>query len=95
MLSTVLLGLLLLSWMKEERANRATPAHLGFVGSGQHVEPDIGAWAAWAAADGGALQHLNKPENFPGPIPMYAATKLMVTYAAAELAKRALGPDGG
>ncbi|KAK7753851.1 hypothetical protein SLS62_004217 [Diatrype stigma] len=93
-LSTVLLGLLL-PWMKEERANRAAPAHLGIVGSGQHVDPDIGTWATWAtAAEGGVLRHLNRPENFPGPTRMYAATKLMVTYAAAELAGRARGPDG-
>ncbi|KAI1257778.1 hypothetical protein MGN70_000822 [Eutypa lata] len=91
-LSTVLLGLLLIPWLKEERANRATPAHLSVVSSGQHVNPDIGTWATWIPE--GVLQHFNKPENWPGPIPMYAATKLMDVYAFDELSKRALGPDG-
>ena len=67
-LSTVLLGLLLIPWLKEERANRATPAHLSVVSSGQHVNPDIGTWATWIPE--GVLQHFNKPENWPGPIPM-------------------------
>ncbi|KAI1376095.1 NAD(P)-binding protein [Hypoxylon crocopeplum] len=92
-LSTALLGLLLLPWMKAERANRSSPAHLAVVSSGRHLEPDIKQWKEWSAKSG-ILGHFNKPENWPGPNGMYAATKLMVQYAVEELTRIALGSDG-
>ncbi|KAI2471778.1 NAD(P)-binding protein [Annulohypoxylon bovei var. microspora] len=92
-LSTVLLAILLLPWMKAERANRSAPAHLAVVGSGRHVEPDIQEWKKWAS-ESSLLEHFSKPENWPGPRMMYATTKLMAQYAANELTRMALGPDG-
>ncbi|KAJ1542051.1 hypothetical protein HK405_010243, partial [Cladochytrium tenue] len=46
-LSTLLLGLLLMAWMKEERKHRQSPAHMVFVSSGMHVYPDITKWNVW------------------------------------------------
>ncbi|KAI1480768.1 NAD(P)-binding protein [Daldinia eschscholtzii] len=92
-LSTALLGLTLLRWMITERPNRSAPAHLATVNSNQHVIPNLQEWTKWAA-ETGVLQHLNKSENWPGPNPMYAATKLLAQYAFNELAQMALGPDG-
>ncbi|XDG03389.1 hypothetical protein ABKA04_003004 [Annulohypoxylon sp. FPYF3050] len=92
-LSTILLALLLLPWMKAERANRSAPAHLAVVGSGRHLEPNIQEWQKWAS-ETGLLEHFSKPENWPGASNMYATTKLMAQYAVNELVKMALGPDG-
>ncbi|KAI1802577.1 NAD(P)-binding protein [Daldinia bambusicola] len=92
-LSTALLGHLLLQWMKTERPNRSSPAHLAATGSSQHLTADTRDWAEWAA-ESGILRHLNRPENWPGPNPMYAITKLLAQYAVNELAQMALGPDG-
>ncbi|KAI1210315.1 NAD(P)-binding protein [Annulohypoxylon truncatum] len=92
-LSTVLLALLLLPWMKAERANRSAPAHLAVVGSGRHLEPNIQEWKEWAS-ETSLLEHFSKPENWPGSSMMYATTKLMAQYAVNELVKMALGPDG-
>ncbi|KAI1269908.1 NAD(P)-binding protein [Xylariaceae sp. FL1019] len=91
-LSTTLISLLLLPWMKTERANRSTPAHLAIVGSGQHVSPDLEAWKKWSGS-GGVLAHYNEPKNFQDQI-MYCATKLMVAYVASELVELATGKDG-
>ncbi|KAI0124894.1 hypothetical protein BJ170DRAFT_685771 [Xylariales sp. AK1849] len=93
-LSTLLLAMLLLSHMKAERASRESVAHLSIVGSMQHTGPSISEWATWTQKGEGVLEHLHKPENFPGPNAMYATTKLLTQYGFLELAKRALGPDG-
>ncbi|KAI0900940.1 NAD(P)-binding protein [Annulohypoxylon nitens] len=92
-LSTILLALLLLPWMKAERANRSAPAHLAVTGSGRHLDPNIQEWQKWAS-ETGLLEHFSKPENWPGASNMYATTKLMAQYAVNELVKMALGPDG-
>ncbi|KAH6645802.1 hypothetical protein BKA67DRAFT_86297 [Truncatella angustata] len=93
-LSTVLLASLLLPQMKSERTNRSTPAHLSIVGSMRFVDPDITEWATWQSEKNeGVLEHLSKPPNWPGPQPMYAATKLLVAYAFRELVERAIGAD--
>ncbi|OTA83616.1 hypothetical protein M434DRAFT_24766 [Hypoxylon sp. CO27-5] len=92
-LSTALLGLLLMPWMKAERAHRSAPAHLAVVGSSRHLEPNIQEWKKWAT-ESGILKHFSKPENWPGPDGMYATTKLMVQYAVRELTEMALGSDG-
>ncbi|CAJ2511824.1 Uu.00g074490.m01.CDS01 [Anthostomella pinea] len=91
-LGTALLALLLLPWMKAERANRASPAHMAAIGSGQHLDPDIQTWAAWSAE--GVLAHYNKPANWPGAQVMYATTKLLLQSAFNELAELAVGEDG-
>ncbi|KAI1136678.1 hypothetical protein F5Y05DRAFT_414935 [Hypoxylon sp. FL0543] len=92
-LSTALLGLLLLPWMKAERAHCSAPAHLAAAGSSRHLEPDIQQWKEWAA-ESAVPGHFNEPENWPGTDSMYMTTKLVVQYAGVELAKMALGPDG-
>ncbi|KAI0485440.1 hypothetical protein F4859DRAFT_381614 [Xylaria cf. heliscus] len=95
-LSTTLLALLLLPWMKAERANRASPAHITIVGSGSHTEIDLASWKGHIAKDGGVLAHYNKASNWPkDPNVMYATTKLMAHYAADELAKLAKGKEDG
>ncbi|KAI1388871.1 NAD(P)-binding protein [Hypoxylon trugodes] len=91
-LSTALLAILLLPWLKAERANRSSPAHLAIVGSSRHQDVNIEDWKKWEA-ETGILNHYNKPENWTSPDDMYAATKLMVHYAIDELVKMALGPD--
>ncbi|RYC66081.1 hypothetical protein CHU98_g96, partial [Xylaria longipes] len=94
-LSTTLLALLLLPWMKAERANRSSPAHITIVGSGSHLLADITAWKGYIAKDGGVLAHYRDAKNWPkDPNVMYAATKMMVHYAADELAKLARGGNG-
>ncbi|TRX92868.1 hypothetical protein FHL15_006274 [Xylaria flabelliformis] len=96
-LSTNLLALLLLLWMKSERANRSSPAHITIVGSSSHLSVDIATWKGYIAKDGGGgvLTHYRDPQHWPkDPNVMYAATKLMVQYAAEELAKLAKGDDG-
>ncbi len=92
-LSTTLLALLLLPWMKAERANRSSPAHLSIVGSVTHMDTDIKTWNGYIAQDGGVLAHYREAKNFPDPQVMYSATKMMVHYAADELAKIAQGTD--
>ncbi|KAI1456126.1 NAD(P)-binding protein [Annulohypoxylon moriforme] len=92
-LSTILLALLLLPWMKAERANRSAPAHLAVVGSGRHLEPDIQEWKKWAS-ETSPLEYFSKPENWPGASMMYATTKLLAQYGVNELVKMALGSDG-
>ncbi|KAI1425541.1 hypothetical protein F5Y12DRAFT_714030 [Xylaria sp. FL1777] len=93
-LSTTLLALLLLQWMKAERANRSSPAHLSIVGSSSHIDTDLEAWRKYIAQDGGVLAHYRDRKNFPHPNVMYGVTKMMVHYAADELAKLAEGGDG-
>ncbi|KAI0402116.1 hypothetical protein F4802DRAFT_384583 [Xylaria palmicola] len=93
-LSTTLLALLLLPWMKAERANRSSPAHIAIVGSSVHLEADIAAWERYIAQDGGVLAHYRCPENWTDASAMYVVTKTMAHYAAVELAKLATGEDG-
>ncbi|KAK6825716.1 short chain dehydrogenase/ reductase [Apiospora arundinis] len=90
-LSTTLLAALLLPYLKSERANRSSPAHLTLVGSMRHTDPDIDRWHAWASQEGGGgvLEHLNRPENFGTGQDRYASTKLLLQYAFLELVKLA------
>ncbi|KAJ9132604.1 NAD(P)-binding protein [Pleurostoma richardsiae] len=95
-LSTVLLALLLLPWMKASRKQRQSAPHLTFVSSGTHASPDVAEWPRWAEKEGGILAHLNKEENWPNrPIDaMYAISKLLLEYAIREICRLALGPGG-
>ncbi|KAF3764374.1 putative short chain dehydrogenase/ reductase [Cryphonectria parasitica EP155] len=95
-LSTTLLGLLLLPWMKQTGLGREKIPHLVFVTSRDHLDPDITTWAEWPEAHGGILRHLSDAENWPSDYlqPNYAASKLMLTYAVEEISKRATGQDG-
>ncbi|KAI6089745.1 NAD(P)-binding protein [Hypoxylon rubiginosum] len=95
-LSTILLGLLLSEWMKLERGNRETPAHLVFVSSRDHLYPDVSHWAEWSK-QGGILHHLSSQQNWPPwwatTEPNYDNSKLLLMYAIDEILKRVLGPD--
>ncbi|KAI1165480.1 hypothetical protein F5B18DRAFT_171152 [Nemania serpens] len=92
-LSTTLLAILLLPWLKAERANRSSPAHISIVGSGTHTSINARTWDGYVTKDGGVLAHFRDPKNWPGPDGMYGSTKMMVHYAAAELAKLAKGKN--
>lgn len=83
-LSTALLALLLLPWIKETGHGKA---HLGFVTSGKHRSVAIDKWP-----QEDVLKWLSKEENWPGD--MYATSKLLEQYVANEIAKLAVGKDG-
>jgi hypothetical protein len=90
----VLLASLLIPQLKSERARRSSPAHLSIVGSMRFADPDIDEWASWQRQKSeGVLEHLSKPDNWPGGTSMYANTKLLATYAFRELVERARDSD--
>lgn len=78
-LSTVLLGLLLLPWVKKAGGGSA---HLGFVGSGNHRGVPIENWPK-----DNVFQHFSKEENWPTKPNMYSLSKLLVQYCIREIAK--------
>ena len=94
-LSTTLLGLLLLDWMKSTRIRARRTPHMVFVTSRKHLLPDITDWADYAA-QGGILKHFSDEKNWNiGEVdPNYSESKLMLTYAVESICQRALGPDG-
>ncbi|KAL2017251.1 hypothetical protein VTK56DRAFT_2363 [Thermocarpiscus australiensis] len=94
-LSTTLLGLLLLHWMRHNRKGGRKAPHLIFVTSRDHLAPDIGNWAKWAN-QGGLLQHFSDEQNWPSTAidPNYATSKLMLTYAVEHICRRARGANG-
>ncbi|KAF1934743.1 putative short chain dehydrogenase/ reductase [Clathrospora elynae] len=94
-LSTTLLGLLLLQWMRKTHSDVARKPHLVFVTSRDHIDPDIVDWAQWAA-DEGILRHCSAQKNWPSHQiePNYANSKLLITYAVEEICNKAVGPDG-
>lgn len=83
-LSTALLALLLLPWMKTAGKGKA---HLGFVTSGTHRRVAIDAWPKE-----NILQWLSKEENWPGS--MYATAKLLEQYVSNKVAELAVNPAG-
>jgi NAD(P)-dependent dehydrogenase (short-subunit alcohol dehydrogenase family) len=85
-LSSALLGLLLLPWIKVAGKGKA---HLGVVTSGRHRSVDI--MGKFPQQD--VLGFFSKEENFPGG-QMYQISKLLEQYVVNELAKLAVGPDG-
>ncbi|KAI1110621.1 hypothetical protein F5Y14DRAFT_345533 [Nemania sp. NC0429] len=97
-ISTALLGLLLLAWMREGRGARSSPAHMVFVTSRDHLYPDITDWDKWAKQEGGILGHLSSSDNWPAwwetTEPNYAESKLLVMYAVAEISELARGSNG-
>ncbi|KAH7371059.1 hypothetical protein BKA66DRAFT_573235 [Pyrenochaeta sp. MPI-SDFR-AT-0127] len=94
-LSTTLLGLLLLDWMKQQRKVELRAPHLIFVTSRKHILPDIANWPNISAEEG-ILRHFSDEKNWPtGQIdPNYSETKLLLTYAVEEIRKKAIGKDG-
>lgn len=99
-ISTTLLALLLLPWLKQQHRERKgvspTP-HLVFVGSGSHLEVDIKSWPSYVAQDGGVIAHYSKKDNHSSSAidtTMYATSKLILQYAIEEVSKLALGSNG-
>lgn len=84
-LSTALLGLLLLPWIKEAGHGKA---HLGFVTSGLHKTVAIDQWPQTDV-----LAFFSKAEHWPKG-GMYATSKLLEQYVVREIAKLAVGSDG-
>lgn len=82
--------------MKQQRAQRSTPARVVFVSSGLHMSVDIKPWFTYAEKEGGVLAHYSKEENFQAGLtsPMYNYSKLMLMYALEEVSKMALNEDG-
>ncbi|KAG6360257.1 hypothetical protein INS49_011313 [Diaporthe citri] len=95
-LSTSLLPLLLVPWMKQQRGQRSTPARVVFVSSGLHMSVDIKPWSTYAEKEGGVLAHYSKEENFEAGLtgPMYNYSKLLLMYALEEVSKMALDQNG-
>ncbi|KAH8728018.1 putative short chain dehydrogenase/ reductase [Phaeosphaeriaceae sp. PMI808] len=94
-LSTVLLGLLLLHWMKEKHRVDSKKPHLVFVTSRDHMDPEITSWIDFADHEG-ILRHFSDNRNWlSGKLdPNYAESKLMLTYAVEHICERARAPDG-
>ncbi|KAG7424599.1 Short chain dehydrogenase yanD [Fusarium oxysporum f. sp. raphani] len=96
-LSTALLAILLIKWMKAGRQNRQTPASLVFVSSGRHLTPDISEWPEWEKREGGILLHYKNASNWPSDSAvdaMYATSKLLVMYVFEEICKLAVDAKG-
>ena len=86
-LSTALLALLLLPWIKQVGKGKA---HLGFVTSGRHRGVGIGT--EFPKKD--VLVFFSKKENFPKSDGMYAVSKLLEQYVVREITKMSVGSDG-
>lgn len=82
-LSTPLLALLLLPWIKEAGKGKA---HLGFVSTGFHRTMKIDSWPRQDV-----IGWLSKEENWSAD--MYGQARLLMMYAVNEIAKLALGSD--
>jgi NAD(P)-dependent dehydrogenase (short-subunit alcohol dehydrogenase family) len=83
-LSTTLLGILLLSKLKDSQKHTGKIPILQFVNSGLHKTAEIPA-SLRHQTDTIILTELNKPENFSG-LKQYGYTKLLQRYAAIHLA---------
>ncbi|KAK8092022.1 NAD(P)-binding protein [Apiospora hydei] len=94
-LSNVLLTLLLLPWLRAERKNRSSPAHLAFTTSTASIATDVSKWEDWSTSGEGILNHWNKKENWPSGLSGgYPVSKALLMYADRELNKLVVGPDG-
>lgn len=87
-LSTALLALLLLPWIKEVGGGAA---HLTVVTSGSHRDVKISK-PKWPQED--VLGYFSKEENWSTDPTMYAVSKLLEQYVVNELAKLAIGENG-
>ncbi|KAF8850073.1 NAD(P)-binding protein [Acephala macrosclerotiorum] len=83
-LSTTLLGLLLIQWLR----SRPTQSHLIFTGSGSHWEVDLSKWP-----EEDVLRYWSKEENFVDGRESYGVSKLMLHYCVNEMA-RVAASDG-
>ncbi len=90
-LSTTLLGLLLIPWMREAPSATGKPQHLGFVSSGTHTMVDIGT-KDFPKKD--VLQYYSEEKHFVPGQGSYPLSKLFLMYAVNEIAKIAVKEDG-
>lgn len=89
-LSTTLLALLMLQWMRDVK-KPGQVQHLTFTGSGSHMEPDIEA-AKFPKQD--ILNHWNQQKNYESGRAQYAVSKLLLLYASREMANLASDDAG-
>ena len=87
-LSTALLALLLLPWVKEVGGGKA---HLGIVTSGTHRSVPIDG-EGFPKED--VLEYFSEKDHFPKGRGIYAISKLFEQYVAFEITKLAVGLDG-
>ncbi|RFU26032.1 hypothetical protein B7463_g10300, partial [Scytalidium lignicola] len=91
-LSTALLAILLLPWMKTAGKGQA---HLVFVTSGYHTKVSVDE-PAFPQKE--ILGYFNRKENFPSAAPgqpgMYGVSKLFEHYVVNEIVKLAMDSDG-
>jgi NAD(P)-dependent dehydrogenase (short-subunit alcohol dehydrogenase family) len=91
-LSTVLLALLLLPWMKRSAIKSGRTPHLGAVSSGFHT--NIALDDSFPKED--ILEYFNDRKNFSGEKTQYSVSKLLLMYALGEIVKSANKPlEGG
>lgn len=94
-IGTTLIGLLLLGWMREARHDRSSPAHLVFLSSREHLDPDLDQLVRWSQAKNGILREVCDRNNWPGRFwdaePNYANSKLLVMYTIEEISRLARG----
>jgi NAD(P)-dependent dehydrogenase (short-subunit alcohol dehydrogenase family) len=88
-LSTILLGLLLLPWMKASPPEGGRRQHLGFVSSGLHTKADIET-ENFPKED--VLRYWSDEKHFLGS-GTYPLSKLFMMYGVAEIVKLACGED--
>jgi NAD(P)-dependent dehydrogenase (short-subunit alcohol dehydrogenase family) len=88
-LSTILLGLLLLPWMKASPPEGGKAQHLGFVSSGLHTRADIEA-EDFPKED--VLRYWSDEKHFLVSR-TYALSKLFMMYGVAEILKLTRGED--
>jgi NAD(P)-dependent dehydrogenase (short-subunit alcohol dehydrogenase family) len=88
-LSTILLGLLLLTWMKDSQPAEGRPQHLGFVSSGLHTTVKIDAEDF---PKENVLRYWSAKERFKGP-GTYSLSKLFMMYGVDEISKLVRGAE--
>ncbi|KXX75539.1 Retinol dehydrogenase 14 [Madurella mycetomatis] len=96
-ISTTLMGLLLLGWMRGARDQRESPAHIVFLSSREHLDPDFDELVGWSQREEGILRQVCSKDNWPGLLevePNYAISKLLLMYTLEEISRLARGPDG-
>ncbi|KAI0198160.1 hypothetical protein F4808DRAFT_265218 [Astrocystis sublimbata] len=97
-LGTTLVALLLLGWMRGARRDRSAPAHMSFLASRDHLDPDLDQLTTWSQSDDGILRQACSKENWPDHWyewePHYPLSKLLLMYNIEEMSRLVRGPDG-
>jgi hypothetical protein len=87
-LSTMLLGLLLLPWLRKTKI-KGQIQHLGFTSSSSHFVPDI---SQWPKKD--ILEFANREEEFRTGFHIYETSKLLLQYSIQEFAALVTSSSG-